>query len=100
MTPYVLLGTISGQGVVDHIRCSDVTRRLDRHDAPVNVVDAPCAWLTTLRRDGSPHTTPVWFLLLHETFWITSSTVNVKVRNLEHDPRVSLALARWRRACR
>lgn len=49
-------------------------------------------WLTTLRPNGSPHTTPTWFVLIGETFWIASSTVNVKVRNLRHDPRVSLAI--------
>ncbi len=54
--------------------------------------DAPCAWLTTLRRDGSPHTTPVWFLLIDDTFWIASSTANVKVKNAVRDARVSLAI--------
>jgi hypothetical protein len=34
----------------------------------------------------------VWFLLINDTFWIASSTVNVKVRNLVRDPRVSLAV--------
>ncbi|WP_082899892.1 pyridoxamine 5'-phosphate oxidase family protein [Rhodococcus phenolicus] len=58
----------------------------------MTIADAPCVWLTTLRRDGSPHTTPAWFLLIGETFWIASSTVNVKVRNLQRDPRVSLAI--------
>lgn len=51
-----------------------------------------CVWLTTLRPDGSPHTTPVWFLFRDDTFWIASSTVNRKVVNVERDPRVSLAL--------
>lgn len=54
--------------------------------------DVRCAWLTTLRCDGSPHTTPVWFVLAKERFWIASSTVNVKVGNLGHDPRVSVAI--------
>jgi hypothetical protein len=58
----------------------------------VTIANAPCVWLTTLRRDGSPHTTPTWFLLIEDTFWIASSTVNVKVSNLLHDPRVSLAV--------
>jgi PPOX class probable F420-dependent enzyme len=58
----------------------------------MSIADAPCAWLTTLRRDGSPHTTPVWFLLVNQTFWIASSTLNVKVRNAARDPRVSLAV--------
>lgn len=39
------------------------------------------------------HTTPAWFLLIGETFWIASSTANVKVKNLQRDPRVSLAIA-------
>lgn len=58
----------------------------------VTIADVPCVWLTTLRRDGSPHTAPTWFLLIDETFWIASSTVNVKVKNLQRDPRVSLAI--------
>lgn len=52
----------------------------------------PCAWLTTVRGDGSPHTTPVWFLLLDDTFWIASSVRNVKVKNVGREPRVSLAV--------
>jgi general stress protein 26 len=58
----------------------------------MTIADAPCAWFTTLRRDGSPHTTPVWFLLTDDTFWIASSTVNAKVKNVVRDPRVSLAV--------
>jgi general stress protein 26 len=34
----------------------------------------------------------VWFLLADETFWVASSTANVKIRNIRHDPRVSLAI--------
>lgn len=54
--------------------------------------DARCVWLTTLRADGSPHTTPVWFVLTHNTFWIASATTNVKVANITSDSRVSLAI--------
>jgi F420H(2)-dependent biliverdin reductase len=58
------------------------------------------AWLCTLRADGSPHVTPVWFVYVPGTgtdegagrFWISSSERNIKVRNVESDPRVSLAL--------
>ncbi|WP_410662700.1 pyridoxamine 5'-phosphate oxidase family protein [Amycolatopsis sp. lyj-84] len=49
-------------------------------------------WLCTLRRDGSPHVTPVWFVYLDGVFWIGSGERNVKVRNVDNDPRVSLAL--------
>ena len=58
----------------------------------MTIGNAACAWLTTLRWDGSPHTAPVWFLLADGTFWIASSTVNVKVKNILSDPRVSLAI--------
>jgi PPOX class probable F420-dependent enzyme len=49
-------------------------------------------WLCTLRPDGSPHVTPVWFVYIGARFWISSGTRNVKVRNVGNDPRVSLAL--------
>jgi hypothetical protein len=56
------------------------------------VAQASCAWLTTLRVDGSPHTTRVWFVLLDNTFWVASGASNVKVRNLGADARVSVAI--------
>jgi PPOX class probable F420-dependent enzyme len=49
-------------------------------------------WICTLRRDGSPHVTPVWFVYLGDAFWISSGERNAKVRNVLNDPRVSLAL--------
>lgn len=50
------------------------------------------AWLCTLRSDGSPHLTPVWFVHRADCFWISSGERNRKVRNIMNDPRVSLAL--------
>ncbi|WP_152364792.1 pyridoxamine 5'-phosphate oxidase family protein [Microlunatus speluncae] len=50
------------------------------------------AWLCTLRANGSPHLTPVWFVHRDDRFWISSGERNVKVRNVVADPRVSLAL--------
>ncbi|GIJ28160.1 hypothetical protein Vqi01_33220 [Micromonospora qiuiae] len=49
-------------------------------------------WLCTLRPDGSPHLTPVWFLYLDHEWWIGTGERNRKVRNIATDPRVSLAL--------
>ncbi|MFJ2606476.1 pyridoxamine 5'-phosphate oxidase family protein [Streptomyces sp. NPDC087425] len=49
-------------------------------------------WLCTVRPDGSPHVTPVWFVFLHDTWWIGTDEGSVKVRNLATSPRVSLAL--------
>jgi PPOX class probable F420-dependent enzyme len=52
----------------------------------------PNAWMTTLRPDGSPHVTPVWFVFLDETWWVCSSERSAKVRNIAADPRVALVL--------
>ncbi|MDG4809800.1 TIGR03618 family F420-dependent PPOX class oxidoreductase [Micromonospora sp. WMMD1120] len=49
-------------------------------------------WLCTLRRDGSPHLTPVWFVYADATFWISCGNRSVKARNVTADPRVSVAL--------
>ncbi|MEZ0164844.1 pyridoxamine 5'-phosphate oxidase family protein [Kineococcus sp. LSe6-4] len=49
-------------------------------------------WCCTLRPDGSPHLTPVWFVHDAGTFWIGTAAHSVKVRNVRADPRVSLAL--------
>lgn len=49
-------------------------------------------WLCTLRPDGSPHVTPVWFVFLRDRWWIGTDDGAVKVRNVRRDPRVSLAL--------
>lgn len=62
---------------------ADVGRRLERER---NV------WLCTVRPDGSPHVTPVWFVFLRGGWWIGADGDAVKVRNIEGDARVSLAL--------
>ncbi|ADU08825.1 MULTISPECIES: TIGR03618 family F420-dependent PPOX class oxidoreductase [Micromonospora] len=49
-------------------------------------------WLCTLRRDGSPHVTPVWFVYADGVWWIGCEGRSVKARNVTADPRVSLAL--------
>jgi PPOX class probable F420-dependent enzyme len=50
------------------------------------------AYLTTVRPDGSPHTVPVCFLWDGDCVYIFSPPKGVKVRNLRHNPHVSLAL--------
>ncbi|MDG4837670.1 pyridoxamine 5'-phosphate oxidase family protein [Micromonospora sp. WMMD967] len=61
-------------------------------DVQARLAREPNVWLCTLRRDGSPHLTPVWFVYVDGTWWIGSGSRNVKVRNILEDPRVSLAL--------
>jgi F420H(2)-dependent biliverdin reductase len=49
-------------------------------------------WLCGVRPDGSPHVTPVWFVFLQDSWWIGVDGGSVKVRTVEKNPRVSLAL--------
>ena len=49
-------------------------------------------WLTTVRADGQPQSTPVWFLWDGETFLLYSQPGAQKVRNVGVNPKVSLHL--------
>jgi PPOX class probable F420-dependent enzyme len=47
-------------------------------------------WLTTVRADGQPQASPVWFLWDGETFLIFSQPSAQKLRNLAGNPRVAM----------
>ena len=48
--------------------------------------------LATGNPDGSPQATPIWYLYDGKTFDITCYADRVKVRNIRHNPRVSLVI--------
>ena len=50
------------------------------------------AWFVCVRPDGSPHVTPVWFVFAEGVWWVATARRNVKVRNVQHQDQVSLAL--------
>ena len=54
--------------------------------------EEPIIWFTTVRVDGRPHTVPVGFLWDGETFLIFSQPGNLKIRNLQRNPHIALAL--------
>lgn len=56
------------------------------------LIDDLIAWLTTVRPSGMPDTVPVWFVWDGGEFVIYSQPNKVKLRNLEHNPMVSLAI--------
>jgi PPOX class probable F420-dependent enzyme len=53
----------------------------------------PVAWLTTVRADGQPQSSPVWFIWDGTSLWLRSQARAGKVRNIEANPHVSFHLA-------
>jgi PPOX class probable F420-dependent enzyme len=49
--------------------------------------------LATVKADGSPHVAPVWFQYQDGQIRIVAQTNSVKIRNIQHEPRVSLSVA-------
>lgn len=50
------------------------------------------AWLTTVRADGQPQSSPVWFLWMGSTFLIYSRPGRPKLENIASNPKVSVHL--------
>jgi len=46
--------------------------------------------LATLRHDGWPQVTTVWYRWDGDAFWISTNRDRAKYRNIERDPRVSV----------
>ncbi len=49
-------------------------------------------WFTTVRADGMPQPTPVWFLWDGDTFLLYTKPDARKLRNIARDPNVALNL--------
>lgn len=58
-----------------------VARRLDQEIV---------IWLTTVRADGAPQPSPVWFLWADQELLIYSKPNTPKLRNIRQNPHVSL----------
>ncbi|MDQ4044320.1 MAG: TIGR03667 family PPOX class F420-dependent oxidoreductase [Chloroflexota bacterium] len=61
-------------------------QRVERHLANEQVI-----WLTTVRADGTPQPSPVWFLREGDTLLIYSQPKKPKVRNIRANPKVALS---------
>lgn len=48
---------------------------------------------TTIRPDGSPHVTPIWYEYDGGKFYCWVGADTIKVRNIRHDPHVALCIA-------
>jgi PPOX class probable F420-dependent enzyme len=50
------------------------------------------AWLTTVRRDGQPQSSPVWFLWRDGEIVVYSKPTTQKIRNVQANPKVAVHL--------
>lgn len=69
----------------------DLYRQLSEKES-VRLINEQIIWLTTVRSDGLPMPTPVWYLWDGETFLIYSQPNQQKLRNIEVHPKVALNL--------
>ncbi len=56
------------------------------------LADAVVIWLTTVRPDGQPQASPVWYVIDNDEFLIFSRADAPRLRNIAANPRVSLNL--------
>ncbi len=54
--------------------------------------DAQVAWLVTVRPDGQPQSSPVWFVIDDDEFLIYSLAGTARTANIDSNPLVSLNL--------
>ena len=76
--PYGLKGAKEGMGLLPWRRVSD------------RMGASYIYWVSTTRKDGRPHSIPVWGVWLDETLYFSNGAVTA--RNLARDPRVSVHL--------
>jgi PPOX class probable F420-dependent enzyme len=64
----------------------------DRAHAEERLREEKIAWLTTVRRDGQPQSSPVWFLWRDGEIVVYSKPTTQKVRNVQANPKVAVHL--------
>lgn len=65
---------------------------IEWREVQLRLVDSHHYWLSTTRRDGSPHVVPRWGVWLDGRLWYDGSPETVHARNLAHDARCALHL--------
>jgi PPOX class probable F420-dependent enzyme len=75
------------------VRRFAIVKQMDLPDRLVELLQVPNpCFLTTLMPDGSPQTTETWVDTDGEHVVINTVQTHQKLRNIERDPRVSLAV--------
>ncbi|HEX3815132.1 MAG TPA: pyridoxamine 5'-phosphate oxidase family protein [Mycobacteriales bacterium] len=71
-----------------------VVEKLDTGSGPApDGTNSRTTWLSTVNEDGSPHVTAVGAIWLDGTFWFQTGADTRKGRNVERDPRCSVAVS-------
>jgi hypothetical protein len=87
----VNLGSVDG---LQPVHWPTVAERLNARRGPApDALNARSTWLATINEDGSPHVTAVGALWLDSTFWFQTGAGTRKARNVERDPRCSIAVS-------
>ena len=85
------LGAADGLPAVDW---AGVVEKLETGAAPArDAHNARTTWLVTINEDGSPHVTAVGAIWLDGSYWFQTGAGTRKSRNLERDPRCSIAVS-------
>jgi nitroimidazol reductase NimA-like FMN-containing flavoprotein (pyridoxamine 5'-phosphate oxidase superfamily) len=71
-------------------RFGDADEALDGETVRRALADAELYWLTTVRKDGRPHVTPLIGLWLEDSFVFCTGGDEQKARNLEHADAVAV----------
>jgi hypothetical protein len=73
---------------------TDIAARLEAGTAPApDAHNSRTTWLATVNEDGSPHVTAVGAVWLDGAFWFQTGAGTRKRRNVERDPRCSVAVS-------
>lgn len=64
------------------------------HEEGAHLAEERVLWLGTVDEAGRPHLVPTWFSWDGDSLWVWSKPNAVKVRNVRHEPRVTVALGK------
>lgn len=67
----------------------------ERPDIRARLETELVAWLTTVHPDGTPQSSPVWFLARTDSFIVYSLARTPRLRNIRANPKVCLHLNSW-----
>ena len=88
---------ITNLGVADGLPQIDwdvIVEKLESGSSPApDANNSRSTWLATVNDDGSPHVTAVGAIWLDGTFWFQTGSGTKKHRNVEREPRCSVAIS-------